>query len=277
MEPFLTSRTTAIGLAFSLMAAGALPCPTHASSLITWGPSSTLVSSTQTSPRWVEITPESPSLPLHLGIPLTPVNRYSGPSIYGGIKATGQLRLTAFRFFNDHPVFAGGNDLIDLRNEDSDPSAGGRLTTLLLWRNDAPASADGERYLGQLSYTGGYSSNRVNEAYFVVRVIDSPGPQPTYAYLITPVSISGAYTASHARDASQVPWYRYEPGSTGETLDSIPDLSKTPPAFRQAFIPASRVTHAGLLFRGGGKSGSSILAVSAFAAHHAPPPPSPSP
>lgn len=274
MECYPAFRASVIGLACSLTAWAATPSTAHASNLISWGATTALVTSTQTSPRWVEITAESPTLPLHLGIPLTPVNRYAGPSIYGGIKATGKLHPTAFRFFNNHPVFGGGNDVIDIRNEDSDPSAAGRVTTLLLWRNEAPASTEGERYLAQLSYTGGYSSNSVSEAFFVVRVIDSADPQPSYAYLISPVSVSGIFAASHALDATQIPWFRYEPGEQGETLDSIPDLSRMPPALRQAFIPVSRVTHAGLLFRGSGRPKSSVLAVSAFAAEHVPAPPS---
>jgi hypothetical protein len=277
MKEHLASRAPVIHLVCSLVAFGALTSLTQASTLAAWGPSSALVSSTQTSPRWVEITPESPSLPLHLGIPLTPASRYSGPSIYGGIKVTGQLRPSAFRFFNNHPAFGGGNDVIDIRIEDPNPSEGGRVTTLLLWRNEAPASTDGERYLQRLSYTGGYSQGRGSEAYFVLRVIDSPGPQPSYAYLISPVSITNVYTATHERDASRIPWFAYDPGSNGETLDLITDLSETQPLFQRAFIPVSRITHAGLLFQGGGRSTSSVLAISAFAAHHVSQPVSPSP
>lgn len=268
MKKNLASRVPVIGLACSLMAFGALPSLSRASTLVEWGSTSALVSSTQTSPRWVEITPESPSLPLHLGIPLTPASRYSGISIYGGIKVTGQLRLSAFRFFNNHPAFGGGNDLIDIRNKNLDPSDAGRMTALLLWPAEAPESTAEERYLQQLSYTGGYSQNRGTEAYFVLRVIDSSGPQPTYAYLISPVSITNAYTTTHERDASRIPWFAYDPGPNGETLDLIADLSKTQPVFPRALIPVSRITHAGLLVRGKGMPKDSVLAVSAFAAQH---------
>jgi hypothetical protein len=230
--------------------------------LITWGPANTMVTGTVNSPRYA-----SAGVALDLATPITATTGYTGQAIYGGVQVSGSLMLTALRMLNNHASFGaeGGqdNDVFDLRNIDPTPANNGRMTALLLWKNayvpdtDQPASS----VLGikSMTYTGGYTTNTVMTAYFVLRYKTPAG----FAYMISPTVVTGnrldSNGGTHSIDATTASWYAYDP-TTVAGLDNI--VTTTPLAAPDLGVLA--VSHAGLLFKVSGKTAESAVSFYRF-------------
>lgn len=230
--------------------------------LITWGPSTSMVTATSNSPRF-----SASGASLDLTTPLTATSGYTGAPIYGGVQVSGTLTLSALRMLNNHASYGaeGGvnHDVFDVRNTDPTPAANGRMTALLLWGvsytsggSDPIPSALG---IKTLTYTGGYSTNTVMGAYFVLRY-KTPGG---FAYMISPTAVSGnrldSNGGTHVIDATTASWYAYDP-STGAGLDNI----NTTTALTSPQLALLPVTHAGLLFKASGKTTESALSFYRF-------------
>lgn len=230
--------------------------------LISWGPADDMVTSTSDSQR---MTMDGSTITFDPDTtPLTPDSGYGDRDIFGGVQVTEDLGLTEAWIFNNHASFADSNDVLDIRNIDTVPANGGRLTALLLWENDyytVNPTATLDLGLKTLSYTGGYSPNTVMEAYFVVQFNDVAGQT---SYMISPTSITSNRLAgnggTHSIDATTSTWYRYAPGTSD--FDDI-----TTDASTQIAVPNITVVNAtavGLLIHVSGKVTSSSLSCYAF-------------
>lgn len=205
---------------------------------------------------------------LDLSAPLTASSGYTGAPIYGGVQVSGTLTLGALRLLNNHSSFGAengqDNDVFDLRNTDPTPVNNGRMIALLLWECDyTPGANDptaGLLGIKALTYTGGYSTNTVMTAYFVLRYRTAAG----FAYMISPTTVDGnrldGNGGTRSIDATTATWYAYDP-TTGAGLDNID--TTTPLAGPSLTLLA--VSHAGLLFKVSGKTSESALSFYRFA------------
>lgn len=214
---------TLVVLAIYLPAYGVTGLPPI--TVVTWGASTTMVTTNVNSPRGMG----PGSISLSTTSPLTHASNYSDLPIYGGIQVSGSVVLTANRVTNNHTQAGAGNDVYDVRNTDPTP-ASGLMTALFLWENNyvPPSPREKNLYrLKALSYTGGYTPNSLMTAYFVVCYQKGSD----LSYMISPTSISGSRLESnggtHTIDAETASWYDYDP-TTSAGLANIVASSALP-------------------------------------------------